>query len=156
MRLLMDADCLIKLTKAGLKERVANSVRIFIPEAVRKEVVVEGKRKGCADAYAVEENVTAGLVSVISQSLQDGPGDNAVLASYRKADFDAVATDDSKLTRKLRAYGIPFVLPALVVYHLMRSGALDKAATLKALDQLAEFVSEDEISTVQVLLEGLE
>jgi hypothetical protein len=33
---------------------------------------------------------------------------------------------------------------------------LDKAAALKAFGQLAEFVSEDENSTAQVLLEGLE
>jgi hypothetical protein len=33
MKLLMDADCLIKLTKAGLKEMVAEANALFIPAA---------------------------------------------------------------------------------------------------------------------------
>jgi hypothetical protein len=31
MKLLMDADCLIKLTKAGLKETVCRNDTVFIP-----------------------------------------------------------------------------------------------------------------------------
>jgi len=36
MKLLMDADCLIKLTKAGLKELIAEDAVISIPETVRR------------------------------------------------------------------------------------------------------------------------
>ena len=39
MKLLMDADCLIKLTKAGLKETVCQSDTVFIPAIVVREVV---------------------------------------------------------------------------------------------------------------------
>ncbi len=35
----MDADCLIKLTKAGLKETVCQSDTVFIPAIVVREVV---------------------------------------------------------------------------------------------------------------------
>ena len=42
MKLLMDADCLIKLTKAGLKELIAGDAAISIPETVRREVVDAG------------------------------------------------------------------------------------------------------------------
>ena len=35
----MDADCLIKLTKAGLKEIVVTHCIVFIPEEVKREVV---------------------------------------------------------------------------------------------------------------------
>jgi hypothetical protein len=39
MKVLMDADCLIKLTKAKLKEIVCNNFSVFIPQAVENEVV---------------------------------------------------------------------------------------------------------------------
>ena len=49
MKLLMDADCLIKLTKAGLKELIAENATISIPETVKREVVDAGKIKGCLE-----------------------------------------------------------------------------------------------------------
>lgn len=57
MKFLMDADCLIKLTKAGLKELVGRHDTVVIPSAVEKEVVDAGKAKGCTDAFIVEKNV---------------------------------------------------------------------------------------------------
>ena len=45
MKLLMDADCLIKLTKAGLKELVTTKDSVSIPEQVKREVVDAGKKK---------------------------------------------------------------------------------------------------------------
>jgi hypothetical protein len=44
MKLLMDADCLIKLTKAGLKELVATRYSVSIPEPAKREVVDAGKK----------------------------------------------------------------------------------------------------------------
>jgi hypothetical protein len=51
----MDADCLIKLTKAGLKELICQHEKIFIPAGVKREVVDAGKSKGYADADLVEK-----------------------------------------------------------------------------------------------------
>ena len=39
MKLLMDADCLIKLVRAGLKDLVGNKYTIFIP----KQIFYSGK-----------------------------------------------------------------------------------------------------------------
>jgi hypothetical protein len=39
MKVVMDSDCLIKLTKAGLKEQVCQAWEISIPLAVRRETV---------------------------------------------------------------------------------------------------------------------
>ncbi len=44
MKILMDADCLIKLTKAGLKEAICPFCAIMMPQAVYSEVVDAGKR----------------------------------------------------------------------------------------------------------------
>ncbi|MCD4788258.1 MAG: hypothetical protein K8R09_08570 [Desulfobacterales bacterium] len=62
MKLLMDADCLIRLTKAGLKDFVGNRDTIFIPDVVQKEVVDAGKEKGCPDAFIVKKNIKANII----------------------------------------------------------------------------------------------
>ena len=153
MKLLMDADCLIKLTKAGLKELIAGNANICIPEIVKQEIVDAGKRKGCADAFAVEKNISFGMVDVIKSPLVYPKGDHALIALFEKAKFDAVATDDRKLTRDLKTQGIRFILPGLILYQLKEKGRIDLTTALWALDQLADFISEDEFSITKLLLE---
>jgi len=64
MKILMDADCLIKLTKSGLKELVAKNDKIIIPDIVKAEVVDSGKDKGCHDSLSVEKNINEGRIII--------------------------------------------------------------------------------------------
>ncbi len=153
MKLLMDADCLIKLTKAGLKELVANKDSVSIPEAVKREVVDAGKKKQCLDAFVVEKNIESKMIAVIDLPMQVEKGDQALIAIYREKDYDAVATDDTKLTRRLKALNIPYILPALVFYRLLKESKIDYKTALWALQQLSEFISEDEFGAVRLLME---
>ena len=149
----MDADCLIKLTKAGLKELVGTENDIIIPDVVRKEIVDAGKIKGAQDAFIVEKNIVDNMIKVADASFDYIKGDQALAALFPTEDFDAVATDDTKLTHRLRMYGIPFILPCLIIFQLFKDEMIDKKMALWALDQLAQFVSEDEFSTVKILVE---
>ncbi|MBW1856412.1 MAG: hypothetical protein JRJ00_17435 [Deltaproteobacteria bacterium] len=149
----MDADCLIKLTKAGLKELVGAKDTIIIPKIVKKEVVDSGKLKGCADAYVVEKNIGKKMIAIIETSSNYTKGDQALIALFRKNKYDAVATDDKKLTRLLKTYSIPFILPSLIIYQLFTNDHIDKKTALRSLKQLANFISEDEFSTVRLLME---
>ena len=153
MKLLMDSDCLIKLTKAGLKDLIASKDIIFIPEIVQREVVYAGKEKGCADALMVEKNIEAHVVKVTEACSDYTSGDEALLTHFKRKDYDAVATDDVKLARFLRINGIPVILPALIIYHLFQDGAIVRKAALLALKQLTKFISDDEYSTVRLLME---
>jgi len=153
MKLLMDADCLIKLTKAGLKELIAENAAISIPETIKWEVVDAGKIKECADAFAVEQNIASGIIDVIESHLDFRKGDLALVALFEKAKYDAVATDDAKLTRTLKAHGIRFILPGLIIHQLQKEGQINWNTALWALDQLAGFISEDEFSMTKLLLE---
>lgn len=153
MKLLMDADCLIKLTKAGLKELIAEDADISIPETVRREVVDAGKIKGCADSLAVEQNIASQIITVIESSSDYAKGDHALVALFRKESYDAVATDDAKLSRHLRAHAIPFIFPGLIIHQLKKEGRISETAALWALDQLRPFISEDEFSMTKLLLE---
>lgn len=153
MKLLMDADCLIKFTKAGLKELVVLKCDVFIPEPVKREVVDAGKRKDCADAFAVEKNIEFKLITIIDTPVKDAKGDLALISVYWKENYDAIATDDAKLSRHLKALNIPFILPGLILFRLLKDGKTDYKTTLWALYQLSEFISEDEFATVRLLME---
>jgi rRNA-processing protein FCF1 len=153
MRLLMDADCLIKLTKAGLKDLVAEYNPLFIPAEVEKEVVDTGKDKGCADAFIVEGNIKAQKLTLIESTVQHLNGDEALTALFRADRYDAVATDDAKLVRRFRMHNIPYVLPALILFRLWWDKVISRELALSSLEQLSEFISEEEYSTVRLLME---
>jgi rRNA-processing protein FCF1 len=154
MQILMDADCLIKLTKAGLKEFICNQEKITIPGTVKREVVDTGRSKGHPDAELIEKNIDLGLITVAKErALNHVKGDQALVAMFKRARFAAVATDDAKLIRILRASGIPFVLPALLIYSIHRRGLIDQAKALNWLDRLSPFISEEEYSVTKLLLE---
>lgn len=156
MKILIDSDCLIKLTKAGLKDLVGSKDIIFIPDVVKREIVDAGKMKGCTDAFVVEKNIEANMIAIVDASSDYPKGDQALISLFRREDYDVVGTDDVKLTRKLKMYSIPFILPGLIIYQLLKDNMINKKTALWALHQLSEFISEDEFSTVRLLMEKTE
>lgn len=152
----MDSDCLIKLTKAGLKDLVGYKDIIFIPDVVKREIVDAGKMKGCTDAFVVEKNIKENKIAIVDASSDYPKGDQALISLFRREDYDVVGTDDVKLTRKLKMYSIPFILPGLIIYQLLKDNMINKKTALWALHQLSEFISEDEFSTVRLLMEKTE
>jgi rRNA-processing protein FCF1 len=154
MKILMDADCLIKLTKAGLKEFICRHEKIAIPCIVKREVVDAGKAKGYPDADLVETNIQDGLIALAKEAtLNHVGGDQALIVTFKQGRYVAVATDDAKLTRVLRAAGIPFILPALLIYQNYQKGLIDRATGLNWLYRLSAFISEEEYSVTKLLLE---
>lgn len=154
MKILMDADCLIKLTKAGLKELICQNEKIVIPGVVKREVVDAGKSKGLPDAELVEKNIRRGIITIAKEvELNYGKGDQALVVLFKQGRYAAVATDDAKLIRILRAAGIPFVLPALLLYSFYRRGLIDQTKGLNGLDRLSPFISEEEYSVTKLLME---
>jgi len=146
-------QCLLKLTKAGLKELVVLKCDVFIPEPVKREVVDAGKKKECFDAFAVEKNIESKLIAVIDTPRTVVRGDQALIALFKKEAHDAVATDDLRLARQLKSLNIPYILPGLILYWLLKDGKTDYKTTVWALRQLSEYISDDEFATVRLLME---
>lgn len=154
MKILMDADCLIKITKAGIKEKICRQFEVVIPLTIKEEVVDAGKAKSHPDADLVEKNINAGLIVLESgKSSKRMKGDRALLETFKNSQYTAIATDDAKLTRLLRPSGIPFILPALLIFSVWKRGAIDQTTALNWLEKLSAFISEDEYSMVRLLLE---
>ena len=152
MKILMDADCLIKITKAGLKESICRKDEVVIPLIVKLKVVDAGKAKGCADADSVEKNIQNGLISLSESSPRNRKGDQALIDAFKRERYDWVATDDTKLIRILRASNIPFILPALMIYSLYERGQIDQIMALDWLERLSAFISEEEYSMAVLLI----
>jgi rRNA-processing protein FCF1 len=154
MKILMDADCLIKLTKAGLKENISQHYEIAIPLVVKEEVVEAGKIKGVPDAELVEKNIQKNIIRVAGKkSLIHVKGDQALMEIFKRGQYDLVATDDAKLTRLLKSMAIPYILPGLLIYSLYQRNIIDKVDAKNWLEELSFFISEDEHSMIKLLLE---
>ena len=152
MKIVMDADCLIKLTKAGMKERVCGRWEIHIPALVRRETTSEAPR--LPDATRIKDNIDAGLITVASAGSRRGKGEEATLALFLTGAFEAIATDDTCFIRRLRGLGVPFAVPAVIVVRLHREGALTHADAREALDALLPLISAEEHAVAELMLTG--
>jgi len=147
MRVVMDADCLIKLTKANLKEVVCTWYHVILPETVKKEVV--DNAGGHMDAIAIGGNIAKGLLKVDTRLSPTGKGEQSVVSLYQTYVFDAVCSDDKRFIKKLRLLNIPYITPAVFVALLVHDGKLTASAAESKLNALSPFISSDEYLTVR-------
>jgi rRNA-processing protein FCF1 len=152
MKIVMDADCLIKLAKAGLKEPVCSVFTVVIPQLVKKEVVDKGRAH--PESAVVAANVEQGLLSVARESRGESKGEDAALRLYRKGGFDAVASDDHRFLKRLKTLGIAYVTPGVFLFLMARDNKISTAEALEKLDALAPFISRDEYVVVKLKLEA--
>ena len=154
MKVIMDADCLIKLTKAGLKEDICESFAIFIQRLVKEEVVDKGKSKDLPDAVVIEKNINAGRIKIrTDKTVQATEGEKEALALYQRGGFDAIGSDDKRFIRRMRLLNIPYVTPAVLIALMVKSGDLKASEALKKLDALSPYVSDDEYYTIKLFLD---
>ncbi len=150
----MDADCLIKLTKAGLKEDLCGAFIIFIPNLVKEEVVDRGKAKDLPDALVIEKNIAEGMIKIkTDKTVKATEGEKEVLAFYQKGGFDAIGSDDKRFIRQLKIFNIPYVTPAVLVALMVKMGDIKVSEALKKLDALSDYISDNEYYTVKLFLD---
>lgn len=150
MKLIMDSDCLIKLTKAKLKELVCNNFSVIIPQIVKKEVI--DNAVGFPDAELIKENLNKGLITLARQKPATIKGEDAVLKLFKDRDFDAICSDDKRFIKKLRYFNIPFITPSVFIVILIKKKKLTLKDARKKLDTLSHFISDDEYNTVKIIL----
>lgn len=162
----MDADCLIKLTKAGAKEAVLSAMEVCIPLAVKREAVDAGKASGYADASVIEENINKGKLRAIAQRKGTGHaarsiramvlhgGEKELLSLYDEGGYHKVASDDGRFLKKLDALSIPYMTAATCILHLYHAKRATKSVARDLLERLKPSISEEEYSVHTVFLEG--
>ena len=147
----MDADCLIKFTKAGIKEAVCTHLSVVIPQVVKREVIDLGKNH--PDSMVIKDNLDKGLLSLSGVETQDVKGEEAALVVFQKGGFDAILSDDKRFIRRLRAFGIPYITPAVCIVLLLKQGEITLPDALEKLESLRLFIGSDEYNTVKWALD---
>lgn len=152
MKILIDTDCLIKLTKSGLKELVCGNFSVFIPQIVKKELIDNASEH--PDSMIIKENIEKGLLTVIEIQSSSKKGEDAVFATFKQAKFDAICSDDKRFIKRLQLFEIPYITPSVFIAILLKSGNLTIDEAGGKLDLLSSFISDDEYSAINLVLDN--
>lgn len=148
----MDADCLIKLTKAQLKESICAAFDVAVPTKVRSEVLVN------ADAHpectVVQRNLDSGAIAEVPDSKVHAKGEDALLAAYASGEYEAIASDDTRFVKRLRVLGTPYMTPAVLLLAMVKQSRLTVDDAEDALVKLSPMISDAEIAVVRLKLES--
>jgi len=107
MKVIMDSDSLIKLTKAKAKAIVLENIEVYIPPKVFEEAVKIPKDEGYPDAFLIEENLKKRLLEVgkieereeieeMVNRLRLRSGEADVFRLYKSGEFDAISSEAAK------------------------------------------------------------
>lgn len=151
MKVLVDADCLIKLTKSKLKELVCKSFSVSVPQVVKEEVVDNAEKH--PDALIIKKNIESKLLTLNKTSLSAQKGEDAVFATFQHRKFDAICSDDKRFLKRLQLFDIPYITPSVFIAILLKDGKITVEEACEKLDLLSPFISDDEYNTVKLVLE---
>ncbi|MBI4017270.1 MAG: hypothetical protein HY363_06280 [Candidatus Aenigmarchaeota archaeon] len=150
--LLLDADSLIKLTKAGAKEYVTNSFDVVVPQKVKQETV--DAAKGKPDALVIQQNIQSKQIKVVDAMkvdkylereinqlhLQGGEQEVYALSN----DYDILSSDDQRFLRLLQMLNKKAVTPASIIVLLYKKKKISKECVRALLRNIRPFVSDEE------------
>lgn len=160
MKIVMDSDCLVKLTKAGAKEAVIQAMEVHIPYLVKKETVDEAKKQGYQDAFIIEENIDKKGLRLVKHgetgflAVPATKGEREVVSLYLTGGYDAIASDDKRFLKKLEAASIPYMTPTACIVYIYKSGKIAKTKVLDILEDMKPFISGEEYLITKFYLEG--
>nr|QNO51759.1 hypothetical protein LBHPMFOL_00029 [Methanosarcinales archaeon ANME-1 ERB6] len=155
MKVILDADSLIKLTKAKAKEIVLKNMEAYIPPKVFEETVEIPKEEGYPDAFLIDENLKKGLLAVekikenkeaeaLITKLRIRGGEADVFRLYKSGDFDVVSSDDGKFLEMLGGLNVPYITPSALIVFLLKKKVLSREDAESYINNLKEMISDEE------------
>ncbi len=144
MKIVVDSDVLIKLTKTGSKEIIVSLMDVYIPMRVHEETVKESN--GCSDAIKIQENVNKGKIHVAG-STKHNKGEIEALRLYRSGEFESIVSDDRKFLNYLERDNIPYLTSSSLIVYLLYRNRISREDTIKYIDNLKMYISNDQYLT---------
>lgn len=141
MKIVMDSDALIKLTKSGAKGLITENFDVTIPDRVYEETVTQAA--AYPDAQEIDRNVEARRIEVKKTSATER-GEMAVLNLFKRGGYDLLVSDDNRFLKHLAADGIPYLTPPFLIIYLLHKKILSRLYAEKYIDNLKMYISEDE------------
>lgn len=157
LKIVLDADGAIKLTRAGVLQKVVVFASCVMTEQVYAEIM-RGKEKMYEDAFMIEGLVDARKLKVVKVAPAEvvglGEGERSVLAFVEKAQIDAVISDDQRFLAVLERKEIPYIIPTDLVAVMAVRGHLTNEMAYEALDALRHFVSQTNYQSAKDFIGG--
>lgn len=158
-KFVLDADGMIKLAKAGVLEKLAESAVCIVPRQVYDEVM-RGKEKMHKDAIITESLANQSKIKIVEHGKTEfagaGAGESAALAVFRKEKAGSIISDDLRFLAQLEKENIQFTTPANAVVWLAKSSKITKEEALDSLEKLKEFVRKEAYERAKNLIGGKE
>jgi len=153
MKIVMDSDVLIKLTKIGSKEIVGSHLDLSIPRKVSEETAMSSG--SFADAKLIQRNINEGIIHV-SESFSHERGEVEALNLYRSGGFELIASDDKRFLNFLERNNIPFLTSSSLLVYLLYKNKLSKNDTIKYINNLRPHISNAQYSAAMSEVEKWE
>lgn len=161
LSLLMDTDALIKLTKAGLMNKIGKEFACFITKEVYEEAVVEGKKLLYADADHIEKFIEQKLIvvrdkgsAIFSSSKMLGKGEASIAVLYQKNKNSVIVTDDNAFINILKERNIDAITPASLIILLKELKKINKSQSLQYIENLRQHINPKVYKAVKKKLEA--
>ena len=148
MVILLDADGLIKLSRAGVLEQVAQAFQCIIPDVVYHEAVTKAKERQYRDAEGIERIVQSAMriqptTALDMPELGLDTGETAVLALATQYEGEfTIVSDDRRFLAFLNRQGVPFLMPSALIVVMAQQGFLTNDAAREVLERLRPMVRE--------------
>lgn len=157
MKLLLDADGLIKLVHSGIFRKIKQ--QCVITEQVYDEVVTEGKKRLYEDAFVVEKLIEEKKLQIekvkqITPLPRFGKGEESTLALFKQVKADVVITDDRKFLTLLGEEKVPHIVPTECIVALVNNKTITKAEGEAALGKIKPFIREENYKSALQTLGG--
>jgi predicted nucleic acid-binding protein len=144
-RVVSNATPLIYLAKANKLSLLQTMVKqVFIPEAVYREVVSEGKRLGEKDAYRVEKAINEGWILVQSAKIiypveiSIHTGEVEVISLAKEKGIEAVLMDDVKARAASEMAGLRPIGTLWLMLKAVKNHMLDFDEFLSVLEDIIQ------------------
>lgn len=145
VRLIFDADGMIKLYRSGILAEVTQVFSCVITSTVLDEVVTKGKARLHQDAEAIGTIISDSVELVATKEYQElelglGAGESSILDLLDREQDVLVVSDDRRFLSVLSARNIPYLTPANMVLVLAKRSILTEAEAEEALELLRPLI----------------
>lgn len=163
IKILLDADASIKLTKISIIGALASGFEILLTSEVHDEHVTAGLKRNYEDAKKMEKLVADKKVAVVEvtekssvyENFRLGRGEISLMNYCLTNDVDMIVSDDEAFLKKLDNYDVPFTPVAGAVLMCVIHGLVNREKALKYLESLKPMIRDEHMFYIKCKIEGL-